>query len=363
MKDGETATFDVAHERQGAFSIFNGHLASTCVSFVATKWNDRVVANDMKFLVIGEFGKYCGAHWYESLFQPYPSSPRTTACMWIGPRDKGHHTGFQVHWPAFAGDEASPLATRIRNNETISPTEMCDGIKFGMRMEYHPSVLVYNNTNTGRIEYRSPGKPKPPGTCIEWRDYRSQRDRDLDPNFIEQCFSKDKVSGRLYAESSIPGWARLWDPQKCSVPDVGFCPIFTRPISGGVVDAQKPSYEEKPKEPKEPKEPSLVRRDDWMTQQLTLSNHESHSARRLCESDMSHGPDFAHDEERLFCEMGSKTLYPFCGGPDGDGPTTDCFDAETRTLVDTGRRYKRDAAPVAGYLEVRDWRTSKARYD
>ncbi|GJN73620.1 hypothetical protein PLICBS_007702 [Purpureocillium lilacinum] len=383
MRDGEaTKELRVAHKRQCEYTIFNSRFDPLCVSFVSTKYHDRTATNSMSYAVIGEFGKYCGARWYESQFQPYPGNPWKTACMWIGPSDSGHHTGFQVRWPGFYAGENTDLATRLKNNETIDPTELCDGITFGLRMEHHPSVLIFNNTNTGRIEYMSPGNPghrTRPRSCIDYRDDRSQRDRDMDPNFREQCFSRDKVTGRFYSESWFPGWVRTWIEQiwamKCKVPEVGFCPILARPISGSVLDIQKPDFKDRPDEPKKPKgdmkpeepedleEPSLVRRDDWMTQQLTVSNHESHSARRLCESDMSHGPDFAHDEERLFCEMGSKTLYPFCGGPDGDGPTTDCFDAETRTLVDTGRRYKRDAAPVAGYLEVRDWRTSKARYD
>lgn len=71
-----------------------------------------------------------------------------------------------------------------------------------------------------------------------------------------------------------------------------------------------------------------VRRPAWANSEIVISDAKGHSAKRLCQSDSSMGPDFAHTGEELFCDMDTKTLYAFCSGHD----TETCFDLDSQTL-------------------------------
>lgn len=61
---------------------------------------------------------------------------------------------------------------------------------------------------------------------------------------------------------------------------------------------------------------------------LVKSAHPSHSARELCESATSWGPDFVSLKEKLYCDMDTKTLWPCCGGD----VRTACFDVEANAM-------------------------------
>ncbi|KAJ5794804.1 hypothetical protein N7457_001403 [Penicillium paradoxum] len=96
-------------------------------------------------------------------------------------------------------------------------------------------------------------------------------------------------------------------------------------------------------------------RPAWADTELVISDAKSHSAKRLCESNTSMGPDFAHTGESLFCDMKAKTLYAFCT-EDGQ---TDCFDMEAQAISTTAKRDVNAENPSA-YASVRDWRKSAA---
>ena len=87
------------------------------------------------------------------------------------------------------------------------------------------------------------------------------------------------------------------------------------------------------------------KRSPRMESQLVISDDPDHSAKRLCQSDMSHSADFVSLDEGLFCDMGSKTLWPLCG----NGVTDDCFDKEEKALVVKGDRQQRN------YHDVQVW--------
>lgn len=59
------------------------------------------------------------------------------------------------------------------------------------------------------------------------------------------------------------------------------------------------------------------------------------ATRELCEDPHSVGPSYANHDERVFCRMTDKTLWPFCDG--AAGVSRDCFDAEAEVLVDKSR--------------------------
>lgn len=95
-----------------------------------------------------------------------------------------------------------------------------------------------------------------------------------------------------------------------------------------------------------------VKRTDWAAKELVLSDSEGHSAKRLCNSETSMGPDFAHLTEKLFCDMGSKTLYKFC---EKSNESKTCFDAEKQVLRVAPRGGSRIKVPAQTYERVRDW--------
>ncbi|KAI9368930.1 hypothetical protein BJX61DRAFT_546071 [Aspergillus egyptiacus] len=99
-----------------------------------------------------------------------------------------------------------------------------------------------------------------------------------------------------------------------------------------------------------------AKRAPWTKSQLVLTDSDIHSARELCESETSMGPDFAHTGEKVFCDMEEKKLYPFC---DGANTTSSCFDFENAKVVGNGALAARDDV-VTPYSRVRDWRAPAA---
>lgn len=93
-------------------------------------------------------------------------------------------------------------------------------------------------------------------------------------------------------------------------------------------------------------------RPEWTKSELVISDSKHHSAKRLCESDTSMGPDFAHTGENLFCDMEAKVLYAFCT----DGKT-DCFDLESQSIstAEVGTM-SLTTTRQSSYSRVRDWR-------
>lgn len=93
-----------------------------------------------------------------------------------------------------------------------------------------------------------------------------------------------------------------------------------------------------------------LKRSAAMASQLVVSKDVQHSAKELCKRDSSHGPDFVAMPERLFCEVGTKTLWLFC---ENDKDQKPCFAPETKQLRDVGI-VGRDAEGL-GYDKVTQW--------
>lgn len=95
---------------------------------------------------------------------------------------------------------------------------------------------------------------------------------------------------------------------------------------------------------------SSMKRSAAMLEQLVVSRDAQHSAKEVCESDSSHGPDFVSVPEKLFCDMGTKTLWLFCEDDKDQGP---CFDIDTKQLRGTSI-VGRDVEST-GYSRVTEW--------
>lgn len=85
---------------------------------------------------------------------------------------------------------------------------------------------------------------------------------------------------------------------------------------------------------------------------IVVSDDLSHSARQLCESPSSTGPDFYHTVEQLYCDMCSKQLYQVCTAT----LTSDCFDKDAQKVVPKPGLQGR--APVKRYTTLVDWTSS-----
>ncbi|KAK4225463.1 hypothetical protein QBC38DRAFT_501330 [Podospora fimiseda] len=85
---------------------------------------------------------------------------------------------------------------------------------------------------------------------------------------------------------------------------------------------------------------------DRLAELLVFDSEEEHSATELCLSKTSLGPDFANNDQKLFCHMSDKTLWPFCN----DVYPDDCFDADLQQLV-IGGKVVRDRK----YANVINW--------
>ncbi|KAI9041355.1 uncharacterized protein KD926_006931 [Aspergillus affinis] len=120
------------------------------------------------------------------------------------------------------------------------------------------------------------------------------------------------------------------------------------------------------------------RRPAWADSEIVISDAKQHSAKRLCQSDTSMGPDFAHTGEELFCDMDTKTLYAFCQVHD----TETCFDLDSQSLLTPKHTQSNStmggnlrlatvhaahlaAAPASAskskYSSTRDWRSTSKK--
>lgn len=62
---------------------------------------------------------------------------------------------------------------------------------------------------------------------------------------------------------------------------------------------------------------------------LVISDHEDHSAKELCESSSSLGPDFVSTGEGIFCDMNQKEYWFLCNADIKTG----CFDLKKKEMV------------------------------
>ncbi|KAF2834766.1 hypothetical protein M501DRAFT_963863 [Patellaria atrata CBS 101060] len=68
--------------------------------------------------------------------------------------------------------------------------------------------------------------------------------------------------------------------------------------------------------------------NNFMRNRLVSSRDPSQSARELCDSPTSFGPDFVSYAEGVFCDMLTKELWPLCS----EQHRAACFDTNTKTM-------------------------------
>jgi hypothetical protein len=94
---------------------------------------------------------------------------------------------------------------------------------------------------------------------------------------------------------------------------------------------------------------SILPRSAEMKSTLISSAYEGHSARMLCESSQSFGPDVISESEGLFCDMDDKKLWPLCS----EDVRRACFDITTNQI--RGDSVRRAPVPKKSYRTVHKW--------
>ncbi len=214
----------------------------------------------------GDVGKLCGADWYLSQLKT-GEDDYMPACIWID-RDHSYglrHQGFGLHITDFTATEER--AAQYNENKDL----MCNA-------------------------------------APRFRMYEKMTEADPIPFFIPPLEYERKAL-------TDPDPAAVLDKKRWVLPREG------PNIKKAIID--------KPNEPKKARREdrgSVGGRKTFNT--LIISKSERHSARELCESSMSRGPDFVSLEEQLFCDMDAKRTWPLCNASKTDG----CFDHKTSTM-------------------------------
>lgn len=122
---------------------------------------------------------------------------------------------------------------------------------------------------------------------------------------------------------------------------------------------QRPRSPGKPRRRRHGRGQSLLEK---LSTALVINDHEQQTAEGLCGSEGSFGPSFADARSRVYCDMETKTLHPFCkggggsmngqGAGEGDG-VRPCFDFEGSNML-RGPGVQKRQAP-----RVQDWRVSR----
>ncbi|KAF3940260.1 hypothetical protein ABW19_dt0208398 [Dactylella cylindrospora] len=107
-------------------------------------------------------------------------------------------------------------------------------------------------------------------------------------------------------------------------------------------------------------QPPPVDPKNYMPGRLVKSHNKRHSAKEVCESSTSRGPDFISLHEELYCDMETKHLWELCSKT----ITEDCFDLKTHKVRFRGNQ-KRDlggrTSSEKNYKNVEEWNKPTSR--
>lgn len=301
----------VEHDHQGVYTLFSARKDSICVAWVTTSWSESSGGN--QYAVSGDFGARCGATWHYSGMYPSNDNSYQPKCFWIDEKggvdenNNTRYTGFQVHWPSYSAENIE--------NPTASPDEFCNGIDFGLRDQSKPKILDFNPED--RLKGRRGPLMQPPT-------------------------APEESAPPPEAPSDTP----TEDPAPAADPSEAPAQPSDAPADAPSPDAEAPS-------PPSEAASDLPGRPVWTSSRLIISNLPAHSAKDLCTSPTSMGPDLVSVYENVFCDMETKTLYNICR----DGVAQPCFDMDSQSVIgiSSGGTQKRS---IGGqYTRVHDWRS------
>lgn len=278
---------------------------AVCIAYITQTWADGQMRGWM-----GDIGHACGRPWYYSH-------------LFIG--EDGHSPGESSPSRDF---KQVPITIGFkRSHQTLSSDCMWLDADHTNDPDHDRPVAVQIHMNVSKISRQSPffDAACPPLTSSQ--SYaNSTTEHSTDP--AHYCSSEciifhGEVDRSLDLTKKAPKKSQLFAPG--SSKDEPCC-----------MDRNK-----KRQESQQPK-----RRSPDLANRLIASPRENHSARRLCESETSHGPDFVSFSEGIFCDMETKMIFPLCPVFIG---VWECFHWETRTLVTGGKHVAKK------YAKVEEW--------
>lgn len=319
LGDGNTATYSLTsldpnnNKPAEYITVSAGGTDALCIAYVSA-----TMPSKDHWAFYGDVPYTCHQDWYPSHLQVQTAGASYyPKCFWIAAPDpktgKGKFKqGFSMHISDFA-----PTKERMTQYKD-HPETMCDSA---------PRFKMYDKLT----EYQCPPVFDPPA---QYNDNAT----DVDFEYLKK--PGKQACGPGPGEGKPDANAVALNPSK---PD---------PKSGGKLPDDKVTGWKGKRGVKS-------RRDDPCPHEshVVISDIDAHSAREVCDSESSHGPDFVSTTEGLFCDMCAHQLWKVCGSPDATG----CFDVDTQRLRAGGNPLRRDessadALPEKAYTKVSHWK-------
>ena len=287
---------------------------SICIAGISVTWLDGV-----QFAWYGDVAEHCGAPWYHSKTILSAEDLYTPKCMWMDSdgTDGVWTKGMSLHLPSF-------VATAERAQS------MTDD--FDLWCNVAPRLRFWDQlTEKQPVPYFDPPLEFQPVTML-----------DYDPAAVKNPAGW-KIQPPLRKKK---GLKRRQEPQ-----DI---------IDDGYDDEYETADEDQEGIPFT--NHTLVRRQEPNRGQsrfqgaLVKSTMDGQSAKELCKSESSMGPDFVSIKEKRFCDMTRKKSWPLCD----DETTHSCFDTKVNAMVGGKLNRRRDDATSERiirkrYATVHEW--------
>jgi hypothetical protein len=247
-----------------------------------------VASGSVQWNWTGDLGYTCGAQWYQSNFTT-GSSNKAIRCVWLDANhDKGIIAkGLSLHMPDFSGDEGI-LAQYLEDDRRLCQNSA--------RMTFYHDIVPDSSVPIF----------KPP---VTWS--------------IENGSLSSPNQGIDRKTRAYPDGTKL--PSKR-----GLRKRKARDLAGRQASLE-PVEENK------------------FANILTVSHMEGHSAKELCDHDMSLGPDFVSMEEGLCCDMDTSRLWPLCTATH----KIECFDLESKQIKSVNAKRE---VPRKNYKTTDEWK-------
>ena len=315
-------------------SLVNGGDDAICIAYIALTQPDGT-----KKAWYGDIGKTCGADWYHSVSKTGDDDYRPN-CIWI---DRNHSNklrfqGFGLHINDFAATKER--AAQYSENKDL----MCAA---------PPRFKMYEQMNDkDYIPFFSPPleyvttelTDKDPKAVLDKSRWVMPKEG---PNIKKSTIDGDppKMIRKRYQQPHSQFNDQPYFQQ--SIASSGFAQPSARPTGWPVVGNHTNGTETS--------NTLHHGRPSIFASRLVISKGKTHSAMELCMSPSSKGPDFVSWEEKKFCDMENKQIWPLCG----DSTTSACFD-EKAYKIKPAKLKERDLSPESlpprkSYHKVEHW--------
>ncbi|THV53290.1 hypothetical protein BGAL_0054g00010 [Botrytis galanthina] len=311
------ASDDLGGRQAQYISVISGGTDAICVSYITVTWPDGLKESWM-----GNWGYFCGGSWYPAQTISNVQDDYTPKYTWI---DSDGTNGIGVKGLGIHITDFTPTAQRLAayQNDTFL---VCDS---------KPRFWMYDDIDMD--------------TCLPHFDpilkFKQKTLLDVDRALVVGVEgSKLDCNPLPPVPSPVLGERRNKNRSRSSWKS-NHLPRSQEQMTNSSMAINSTSTTSTG-----PRSQSFVGR-------LITSKHTGHSAKELCASDTSVGPDFVSYQERVYCDMENKLAYPLCFSDHRNSTTVEvCFDIEIKILVDPKPINAREKSlPNKKYHIVEDW--------